>query len=37
VILFAKVSLPGETAGLFRTVELNVRVLVLPFEAVVFT
>ncbi len=37
VILFAKVSIPDETADLFRTVELNVTVLVLPFEGVVFT
>ena len=37
MILFAQVSMPDETADLFRTAELNVTVLVLPFEAVVFT
>ena len=37
MILFAKVSIPDETADLFRTAEPNVTVRVLPFEAVVFT
>ena len=37
MILFAKVSMPDETADLFRTAEPNVTVRVLPFEAVVFT
>lgn len=37
VILFPKVSIPDETADLFRTVDLNVTVLVLRFKAVMFT
>lgn len=37
VILFAKVSIPDETADLFRTVELNVTVLASLFEAEGFT
>jgi hypothetical protein len=37
VILSAQVTIPDKTADLFRTAWLNVTVLVLPFDAVVFT
>lgn len=36
VILFSKVAIPRETAELFRTLALNVKMAVLPFESVVF-
>ncbi len=36
VILFAKVPIPRETAELFRTLALNVKMAVLPFEERVF-
>lgn len=36
VILFAKVPIPPETAEMFRTLALNVKVAVLPFDGVVF-
>jgi len=36
VILFSKVSIPRETAELFRTLALNVKMAVLPFDSTVF-
>lgn len=36
VILFAKVPIPRETAEMFRTLALNVKAAVLPFDGVVF-
>ena len=36
VILFAKVSIPRETAELFRTLALNVKMAALPFDHAVF-
>jgi hypothetical protein len=36
VILFAKVTIPRETAELFRTLALNVKMAALPFEHRVF-
>jgi hypothetical protein len=36
VILFSKVAIPRETAELFRTLALNVKMAVLPFDARVF-
>jgi hypothetical protein len=37
VILFAKVQIPRETAELFRTLALNLKVAVLPFQEAVFS
>jgi len=37
VILFSKVSIPRETAELFRTLALNVKMAVLPFDESVFS
>ena len=36
VILFSKVPIPRQTAELFRTLALNVKLAVLPFEPAVF-
>jgi hypothetical protein len=36
VILFSKVSIPRETAELFKTLALNVKVAALPFQEAVF-
>jgi hypothetical protein len=36
VILFSKVPIPRETAELFKTLALNVKVAVLPFQEAVF-
>jgi signal transduction histidine kinase len=36
VILFSKVPIPRETAELFRTLALNVKMAALPFDAAVF-
>ena len=36
VILFSKVAIPRETAELFRTLALNVKMAVLPFDAEIF-
>jgi hypothetical protein len=36
VIFFSKVSIPRETAELFRTLALNVKMAVLPFDSAVF-
>ena len=36
VILFSKVAIPRETAELFRTLALNVKMALLSFESVVF-
>jgi hypothetical protein len=36
VILFSKVEIPRDTAELFRTLALNVKMAVLPFDAVTF-
>lgn len=37
VILFSKVPIPRETAGLFRTLALNVKTAALPFDQAVFS
>ena len=37
VIMFLKVSITKEVADLFKTISLNVKVSILPFENVVFT
>jgi hypothetical protein len=37
VILFAKVPIPRETAEMFRTLALNVKTAVLPFDGLVFS
>ncbi len=36
VILFSKVAIPRETAELFRTLALNVKLAALPFQEAVF-
>jgi hypothetical protein len=36
VILFSKVAIPRETAEMFRTLALNVKMAVLPFDEAVF-
>ena len=36
VILFSKVPIPRETAQLFRTLALNVKMAALPFDEAVF-
>ena len=36
VILFSKIAIPRQTAELFRTLALNVKLAVLPFEGAVF-
>ncbi|MGI9590971.1 MAG: hypothetical protein ACR2P8_06355 [Myxococcota bacterium] len=36
VILFSKVAIPRETAELFRTLALNVKMAVLPFDELIF-
>ncbi len=36
VIVFSKVRIPRETAELFRTLALNVKMAALPFDEVVF-